>query len=152
MWENEDKNDEGYDSEENRRKLDSLPIYQKALEIYDLTKRISDTFDKLESIQPYKDIMIEDSVVIPAKIANAEAVTNYILKMENAVLLKIHARSLYTQTTLLSFVANVDDEYLQLLRNEIDELQVLFKKWIAGFETDSTKEGDGWGLFLPDTE
>lgn len=152
MWEDDDDDESDFDPDEERRKLESLPIYQKALEIFDLTRRITDTFDKDDNIRPYHEIMIEDSTIIPAKIAGAEAMDDYILKMENAVLIKIHARSLFTQTAALAYLTQVDEEYLQLLRNEIEEFRHLFRKWVETFEIDTTKEGDGWGLFVPDVE
>ena len=151
MWDDDD-DDSGYDPEEERRKLESLPIYQKALEIFDLTSRIADTFDKDESVKPYHGIMVEDSAIIPAKIAGAEAMDDYILKMENAVIIKIHARSLFTQTAALGYLTGVDEEYLQLLRNEIEEFKLLFKAWVKTFEINTTKEGDGWGLFVTDED
>jgi hypothetical protein len=39
-----------------------------------------------------------------------------------------------------------------LLRDEIEVFRLLFKEWILSFETNTTKEGDGWGLFVPDEE
>ena len=154
MWEDDDNDgdDDGYDPEEERRKLEALPIYQKAMEIYDLTKRITDTFDKENDYAPYRDIMLEDAMIIPAKIAGAEAMDDFILKMENAVVIKIHARSLLTQTSALRYLAALDEEYIKLLRDEIEDFRALFKKWVQTFDIDTTKEGDGWGLFVPDTE
>jgi hypothetical protein len=154
MWEDDDDNDDDndYDPEEERRKLEALPIYQKAIEIYDLTKRIADTIESDKEHSPYIDMMMEDSMIVPAKIAGAEAMDDYILKMENAVVIKMHARSLLTQTAALRYLAALDEEYIQLLRNEIEEFRHLFKKWVQTFEIDTTKEGDGWGLFVPDIE
>jgi hypothetical protein len=156
MWEDDDNDDndddDGYDPEAERRKLESLPVYQKAMEIYDLTKRITDTLDKEEEANPYKEMMLEDAMIVPAKIAGAEAMDDYILKMENAVVIKIHARSLLAQTSALRYLAALDEEYIQLLRNEIEEFRSLFKKWVLTFESNTTKEGDGWGIFVPDND
>jgi hypothetical protein len=154
MWndDNDDDDDDGYDPEEERRKLEALPVYQKALEIYDLTKRITDTFDKDSQTGPYREVMLEDCSIIPAKIAGAEVMDDYVLKMENAVVIKIHARSLLTQTSALAYLTQVDDAYLQLLRNEIEEFRLLFKSWVKTFEDNATREGDGWGLFVQDED
>jgi hypothetical protein len=154
MWEDDDDdNDEGgYDPEEERRKLEALPIYKKALEILDLTEQIVDTFDDEDTARIHRQIMLEDAMIIPAKIAGAEAMDDYILKMENATVIKIHARSLLTQTSSAKYLDLQDERYLQLLRDEIEAFRLLFKKWVGEFETDTTKEGDGWGLFVPDEE
>ncbi len=151
MWEDDDDDDEGgYDPEEERRKLEALPIYKKALEILDLTEQIVDTFEDEDSAKIHRQIMLEDAMIIPAKIAGAEAMDDYILKMENATVIKIHARSLLTQTASSKYLHLVDERYLQLLRDEIVAFRMLFREWIRSFETDTTKEGDGWGMFVPD--
>ncbi|MBL7857727.1 MAG: hypothetical protein JNM57_08560 [Cyclobacteriaceae bacterium] len=157
MWddddEREDGDDESFDPEAHQRKLEALPIYQKADEILELTQRIVDT---LEKDNPHAEIhssmMLEDAMIIPAKIAGAEAMDDYILKMENATLIKIHARSLLTQTASLKYLELVEMQYLQLLRDELDAFRFLFKEWVKSFETGTTKEGDGWGLFVPDPD
>jgi hypothetical protein len=150
MWEDDDDEDDGFDPEEERRKLEALPIYKKALEILDLTQQIVDTFNDEDTAKIHRQIMLEDAMIIPAKIAGAEAMDDYILKMENATVIKIHARSLLTQTSSAKYLYLQDERYLKLLRDEIEAFRLLFRKWILTFDTDTTKEGDGWGLFVPD--
>ncbi len=151
MWEDDDDNDENeYDPEEEQRKLESLPIYQKALEILDLTQQIVDTFVDEEKAKYHREIMLESAMIIPAKIAGAEAMDDYILKMENATVIKIHARSLLTQTSSAKYLDLQDERYLKLLRDEIEAFRLLFLQWVASFENGTTKEGDGWGLFVKD--
>jgi len=153
MWEDDDDNDDDegeYDPEAERRKLEALPIYKKALEILDLTQQIVDTFNDEDTAKIHRQIMLEDAMIIPAKIAGAEAMDDYILKMENATVIKIHARSLLTQTSSAKYLDLQDERYLKLLRDEIEVFRLLFKEWILSFEIDTTKEGDGWGLFVPD--
>ncbi|HEY4656751.1 MAG TPA: hypothetical protein VIH22_19675 [Cyclobacteriaceae bacterium] len=150
MWEDDD-DEPDFDPEEERRKLESNPVFQKAEEIRELTQRIVDTMDKNDpESEIQSSLMLEDSIVIPAKIAGAEAVDDYILKMENAVIIKIHARSLLTRTSSLKYLELVAPAYLQLLRDEIEAFRLLFRQWIATFHLDTTKEGDGWGLFVDD--
>lgn len=154
MWEDDDdqEDDGGYDPEEERRKLEALPIYKKSLEILDLTQQLVDTFDDEDAAKIHRQIMIEDAMIIPAKIAGAEAMDDYILKMENATVIKIHARSLLTQTSSAKYLNLMEERYLQLLRDEIETFRLLFKSWVRTFEIDTTKEGDGWGLFVPDED
>jgi len=153
MWEDNDDDEPDFDPEEERRKLEAKPIFQKAEEIRELAQRIIETMDKNDpEAEIQSSLMLEDSIIIPAKIAGAEAMDDYILKMENAVVIKIHARSLLTRTSSLKYLELVDHEYLQLLRDEIEAFRLLFKEWVATFHIDTVKEGDGWGLFVPDTE
>jgi len=154
MWEedDDDHDDESdYDPEKERKKLESLPIFQKAEEIRELTRRIIDSIDDDEVKMLHSNIMLEDSVIIPAKIAGAEAVDDFILKMENATIIKIHARSLQTQTASLIFEEVLPEEYLRMLRKEIEAFRLLFREWIKTFHK-FPKDGDGWGLFVEDTE
>ena len=153
MWEDNDDDEPDFDPEEERRKLEAKPIFQKAEEIRELAQRIIETMDKNDpEAEIQSSLMLEDSIIIPAKIAGAEAMDDYILKMENAVVIKIHARSLLTRTSSLKYLELVDHEYLQLLRDEIEAFRLLFKEWVATFHIDTVKEGDGWGLFVPDNE
>jgi hypothetical protein len=153
MWEEDDDDEPDYDPEEERRKLESKPIFQKAEEIRELTQRIVETMDKNDpESEVQSSMMLEDSIIIPAKIAGAEAMDDFILKMENAVVIKIHARSLLARTSSLKYLELVDTEYLQLLRDEIEAFRLLFKQWISSFPIDTVKEGDGWGLFVDDVE
>ncbi|HEX5168583.1 MAG TPA: hypothetical protein VFW11_05375 [Cyclobacteriaceae bacterium] len=151
MWEDDDDDEPDFDPEEERRKLESKPIFQKAEEIRELAQRIVETMDKNDpESEIQSSLMLEDSMIIPAKIAGAEAMDDFILKMENAVIIKIHARSLLTRTSSLKYLELVDPEYLQLLRDEIEAFRLLFKDWVTTFHIDTTKEADGWGLFVPD--
>lgn len=151
MWEDDDDENEpsDYDPEEGRRKLESLPIFQKAEEIRELVRRIIDSIDDDEVKMIHSNIMLEDSIIIPAKIAGAEAMDDFVLKMENATIIKIHARSLQTQTSSLFFEEVLPEEYLVLLRKEIEAFRLLFREWIKTFHK-FPKEGDGWGLFVED--
>ena len=150
MWEDDDHDeddDDDFDPEKERRRVEALPIYQKAEEIRELTQRIIDSIDNDHVKMIHSNIMLEDSVVITAKIAGAEAMDDFILKMENATLIKIHARSLQAQTASLIYEGILPEEYLQLLRKEIDAFRLLFLEWIKGFHK-APKSGDGWGLFV----
>lgn len=153
MWDDDDNdNDESYDPEGEQRKLEGLPIYKKALDILDLTEKLVDTFQDGEMGSRYRSLMLDDALIIPAKIAGAEAVNDYIIKMENATIIKIHARSILTQTSSAKHLKLAEPTHLQLLRDEIEAFRLLFKQWIITFEKGTMKDGDGWGLFAQDDE
>lgn len=100
----------------------------------------------------YKGIMMEDAMIINAKLRGAEAADLYSLRMENAVVIKIHAVSLLTATSGLKMMGLSNNKYLQLLRDEIEAFRILFVDWVNSF--DKTNDiADGWGLFSnPDAE
>jgi hypothetical protein len=153
MWEDEDDDDGGgFDSGEEGKNIEALPIYKKALEILDLTEQIVDTFGDESLAKMHRESMLEDAMILPAKIAGAEAMDYYVHKMENATVVKIHARSLLTQTASIKYLGLVNEQYVQLLRDEIEVFRLLFKEWVKTFDINTTKEGDGWGLFVNDDE
>lgn len=152
MWDDDDNDIPGFDPGEEDKAFESLPIYRKALEIEELTEQIVDTFRSEKQVERYGDGLLEDAMMLPGKIAGAEAMDFYIHKMENATLIKVHARNLLTQTSSIKHLGIVNEQYVQLLRDEIEAFRLLFREWIKTFETNAIKEGDGWGLFVTDEE
>lgn len=152
MWEDDDDEENEYDPEAERKKLQALPIYQKAEEILELTERIVNLFESEGMEEMHKSMMMEDAMILQVKIAGAQAMDDFILKMENAVIIKIHARSLLAATSSLAYTDSVDKRYLKLLRDEIDAFRLLFLQWVNSFQIDTTKDPDGWGLFVPETD
>jgi hypothetical protein len=93
--------------------------------------------------------MMEDAMMIAAKISGAEAVDLYDIKMENAAIIRKCARELYVRAGSLRFEEDIKDkEYIELLRNEIDEFRLLFIDWVASFDQRNYII-DRWGLFNP---
>lgn len=146
MWDDDD-NASGFDSGDEDRDFESLPVYRKALEIEELTGQIVDTIQDEMQAERYGQGMLEDAMMLPSKIAAAEAMESYIQKMENATMVKIHARNLLTQTSSIKHLSIVNEQYIQLLRDEVDAFRLLFRDWIKTFEG-SDKSGDGWGVFV----
>lgn len=151
MWDDDDDNS-GFDPEEEDKNLQAMPIYRKAVEIMELTEQIVDTFTDEQHVERYGASMVEDAMILPAKIAGAEAMDYYVAKMENATLVKVHARGLLTQAASIKHLGIINEQYIQLLRDEIEAFRLLFREWIKTFETNTIREGDGWGLFVNDEE
>jgi hypothetical protein len=150
MWEDDDDaNENAYDPEKERNRVESLPIYQKAEELRELTRRIIDSIDDERVRMIHMNTMLEDSIIIPERIAAAEAVDDYLLKLENATIVKIHARSLQNQSVSLLFDGALPKEYLSLLKKETEAFRQLFSQWVKTFDK-SERRDDGWGLFCND--
>ena len=173
MWE-DDEDDDDFDpedpellreAEEEENRVKNLPIVKKAEEIFNLVNAIVETIDSENDIvdedgniipkvffEHSQQMMLEDSMIINAKIHGAEGGDLYTLRMENATIIKVHARSLLTQTSSLKFMGYPNHDYLQLLRDEIENFRIIFVDWINTF--DKTNDiPDGWGLFYdPDID
>lgn len=134
-----------------RDELEQFPLYQKAEQIYKITQGLIEIIpaDNEYLQETTVRFMMENAMTIPAKIARAQAMELYDLKMENATIIRKAARELYVQAGSLRFEEAISDQdYIHLLRNEIDEFRLLFIDWVAGFDVWNYIKDD-WGLFNP---
>lgn len=76
--------------------------------------------------------MMENAMVIGAKLAGAGG-GDYMILRENAVVIKLAARELLTQTSALAMFGYPHGEYLQALRAEIEEFRKAFVRWVRAF-------------------
>jgi hypothetical protein len=134
-----------------RDNLQKMPIYQKAEQIFKITQGLVQVIPADNEFLQETTVlfMMENAMIIPAKIAGAQAVELYDLKMENATIIRKAARELYVQAGSLRFEENIlDKDYILLLRKEIDEFRLLFIDWVASFDVWNYIKDD-WGLFNP---
>nr|WP_315151991.1 hypothetical protein [uncultured Flavobacterium sp.] len=134
-----------------RDELHKFPLYQKAEQIFKITQGLVEIIpaDNEFLQETTARFMMENAMIIPAKIAGAQAVELYDLKMENAAIIRKAARELYVQAGSLRFEEDIlDKDYILLLRKEIDEFRLLFIDWVADFDVWSYIKDD-WGLFNP---
>ncbi|WP_294304464.1 hypothetical protein [uncultured Chryseobacterium sp.] len=131
------------------RAAQNLPIYKKAEEIYKTVTIITELFPEDNNyLQSIKSHILEDSMVILAKISGAEAVKLYDIKMENAAIIRKAARDIMVSGNNLEMLGFADAKYYKLIRNLIEEFRVLFIEWVAGFDLKHFIV-DNWGLFNP---
>lgn len=131
------------------RAAQNLSIYKKAEEIYKTVTIITELFPEDNNyLQSIKSHILEDSMVILAKISGAEAVKLYDIKMENAAIIRKAARDIMVSGNNLEMLGFADAKYYKLIRNLIEEFRVLFVEWVAGFDPKHFIVDD-WGLFNP---
>lgn len=134
-----------------RDELHQFPLYQKAEQIYKITRGLVEIVPADNEFLQETTVrfMMKNAMIIPAKIAGAQAVELYDLKMESATIIRKAARELYVQAGSLRFEEAISDQdYIHLLRNEIEEFRLLFIDWVAGFDVWNYIK-DNWGLFNP---
>lgn len=138
---------------------EKLPIFQKAREIMDLVGSIIDSVEKtdIEFEDPIESEMMQHNLkymginasIIPAKIAGAASDDMpYDIRMENAAIIRKAAMELITDTRGLEMHGYPDIEYLDVLRNEIEEFRILFAEWVKTFDCWNYII-DRWGVFNP---
>ena len=128
-----------------------MPLMQKAEQIIKLTQGLVQIVPADNEFLQETTVrfMLENAMIIPAKIARAEAGDLYDLRMENAAIIRKAARELYVQAGSLRFEEDITDkDYIILLRKEIDEFRLLFIEWVTGFDMWNYIK-DEWGLFNP---
>ena len=133
----------------NREKLNDMPLYQKAMEILKMVERITNLVpEEQEILSEVAGNMYSDALQIPAKIAGASGIDLYDLKMENAAIIRKCARDIYVGCNGFTIWDFKEIEYLDLLREQIEEFRVLFAEWVKTFDQWNYTI-DRWGLFNP---
>ena len=131
-------------------KTHDLPIYKKAELIVQLVHSLVASLPENDAyIQGTKHLMLEDAMIMNAKIAGAEGGDLYSIRMQNATIIRDHALHLFVQVDSLRFHESYKDlEYVKLIRNEIKAFRLLFIEWVDGFDK-ANYVWDDWGLFNP---
>ena len=138
-------------------RLKKFPLFMKAQEIYNLVHKVSLLIERNEDendfenhlLNEYKNSIVESALIIPAKIAGAfDEDMLYDIKMQNATIIRKEARSILASTSGLKMAGFKELDYLELIRDEIEELRILFAEWVKTFD-EWNYIIDRWGLFNP---
>ena len=132
-----------------RKKLREMPLYQKSEEIYRTVKTICDLIpEENEYLQHTKMHLMENTMVIQAKISGAEAVNLWDIKMENAAIIRKAGNNLKLHLHTLRMSGFEHADYYLMVRQKVEEYRLLFIDWVASFDK-SKYFIDNWGLFNP---
>lgn len=147
MYDDDDDDDDyGYYNEPNER---NLPLFKKGEEIQQVVYLLTSLFPEDNMyLQSLKGEMISDAAMLTVKIAGAEAVELYDIKMEAATFIRRAANDLKIMNHSLNDFGFKDVAYFQIVRDLIEEYRLLFIDWVAGFDKWSYIT-DRWGLFNP---
>lgn len=135
----------------NSESYKELPVFIKSEEILEIISRFVKTLNgnQNEILDFQVGILLENSSMIPAKIAGAEGADIYDIRMENATIIRKAAREIYVSVGALElFGIKGEEDYIQLIRNEIEEFKILFRDWVKTFNPWNYILDD-WGLFNP---
>jgi hypothetical protein len=65
--------------------------------------------------------------------------------MQNAVLIKLATQDMFNAISFASMVEINEEDYVDLMRDKIDEFRVVFNEWVRGF--DKTYDiPDNWAI------
>jgi hypothetical protein len=140
----DDFDEEEFNCEQKQKR--ELPVYIKAMELVDIIKSIVGLIDPEKDQLHLVERMMEKAYTIPAKIAGAEGGDLFSIRFDNATIIKLTARELLYETSLLKASQLCDEQYVELLRNEIDEFRILFLDWVKSFDKTNDIEEDDWDI------
>lgn len=137
----------------NKDKLFQMPIMVKAMDIQELVSALRAFYEEAEvdgnsPLEIQLDMIYENSLIIPAKIAGAEGADIYDIRMENAAIIRKAAREISVTVGYLDLGRLEENEYTDLIRFEIENFKVLFREWVKTFDPWNYVLDD-WGLFNP---
>jgi hypothetical protein len=149
-WEEDSVDDEGEEWKYKAKKERAKALYNKWREVYTLVEgllSILEPNDEMpeEYLDHTKEMIRGDAMLVCVKISGAEAADMYVIRMENASMIRTAANSVYISMSGLRMMEVAEDAHLDAVRAEIDIFRELFKEWVDGFEKDEFE--DEWGLF-----
>ncbi len=128
-------------------------LYQKWREVMFLLNGIlnpvEETSDDSTEALMFADtarMLIGDAHMVGVKIMSSEAGGLYIMRMENAAIIRQLAQGIATNLLLFTEEDTIDEQHIIVVRNEIQEFRKLFIAWVNTFEKDEFE--DEWGLFV----
>ena len=129
--------------------LHKTEISKKADEIFKTIKIITDLIpDDNEILKEIKSHIMENIMVLQAKLYSAERMKLWDLKMENAAIIRKNARELMVQYHSLKMFGFEDVKYYNMVREQLEEFRILFRDWVSTFNPKHFIV-DEWGLFNP---
>ncbi|HEY9001117.1 MAG TPA: hypothetical protein VIM89_07180 [Mucilaginibacter sp.] len=126
-------------------KYRKLPIFQKAEEILELAEVIAEALKEDSKREHLASEIVSNAMIMQVKIAGAEGGGLYSLKMQNAVVIKIAAQDMLNAVIFSAMVNLNEEDYVQLMRDKVEEFRLEFLNWIRGFDK-SYDIPDNWGI------
>ncbi|MGI9550606.1 MAG: hypothetical protein ACR2MT_05360 [Aurantibacter sp.] len=129
--------------------LRTIPVYRKSLALCEMSREIASyvSFNK-DLLKLYKsnslrdiiaDSLLTDAILIPQKIAMAEATTSYTERLRTTSFISIMIRNISSYCNGLEHDGVNEKEYLNLLRREIAIFRNSFKKWRKSLLSDGNR-------------
>ncbi|MEP7110081.1 MAG: hypothetical protein ABI760_18950 [Ferruginibacter sp.] len=128
-------------------KIHGNALFKKAIDILNLTETICDVLPEDEHADITRRLMMENAMIVPAKIKGAMAVEEvYSIVMENAVIIKVNICQLKAQLWACDAIHSVEEKYLDVLKDEIESFKKIFIQWVTSFDKENDLP-DEWHLF-----
>ena len=131
--------------EEERRR--NHPLTKQAREIFNIVNAIVESLPEDER-EMNGSLLLESAMVIDAKLAGALCSGSWMICMQNAAIIRSHAEYLRLSNHSLRALSSAENDYIDLLRREMEIFRALFREWVKEFaQLDDDEPEDEWGLF-----
>lgn len=123
-------------------------LYNQWLEVFGLVAAFAETLsDDVEGEAAFTQKLIyENAMIVAPKIMTAAGDTLYVIKMENAAIIRVNCRQLMEQVGFAALTGMADAEHKDVIAEAMADFRFLFKNWVATFQKDDCT--DDWGLFV----
>ena len=124
-------------------------LYNKWREIFLLVESYCEMLQdskEYDHAEKNRELIWQNLFIVAPKIIGAAGVDQYVLKMENASIIRNNCRELMEQVNFTAMVGAGEEEYAAAIEREMDIFRDLFKTWVATFRKDEYE--DEWGLFV----
>lgn len=135
-----------------RQKTEKHPLYVKAREVLDIVMHIVASLPEEERV--FHAPVVESAMMLAPKFMGVCNTDMWLVLMQNAALMRYHAEYVTTGTygfNIITGEAEVDERYIELLRNEMKEYKRLFNEWMEeahAMPRDPQLDNDEWGVFV----
>ncbi|WP_316785774.1 hypothetical protein [Pedobacter frigiditerrae] len=119
-------------------------LYNQARQVYKYASLFCETLTG-EMADMSKELIMQNAMMLCPKIVGAEGGDMYILRMENASIIRPNARELEVQVKATALFENCREIDKDIIVKEIATFRELFKEWVSHFEKDDFD--DEWGLY-----
>ncbi|HLF45054.1 MAG TPA: hypothetical protein VI548_01420 [Chitinophagaceae bacterium] len=155
-WEDDEFNDEDEEGEEwkpNPTRDACKALYQQWQQVMIVLNGALDSMKieekedgfPAEYWEDHKGMLLGDAFQVAVKIKSSEAGNMYMLRMENAGIIRKNAQ--FIKSVMLTMMSEevIEKAHGRVIREEIDKFRFLFKTWVSTFQKDEFE--DEWGLY-----
>ena len=111
----------------------------------DLADVIAESLKEDDKKEHLASEIVSNAMLIQVKIAGASGGNLYSLKMRNAVLIKLAVQDMFNAVAFSAMVDINEEDYVQLMREKIEDFRLEFVEWIRGFDK-SNDIPDNWAI------
>lgn len=154
-WDDErfkrDRSSEGDEWKTNEADAIAKKMYQQWREVFNLVYAYADNLstdeeDELTNGTTVKQLIYQNIMLIAPKILSAARIDSYVLKMENASIIRNNCKEMMDQVSVAVMLGIADEQHEAVIEEAVIVFRELFKQWVATFKKDDYE--DEWGLFI----